>query len=263
MLNLCLSALNTANLMSNAYFVVFLVVSALIILLSIFGSLVQVYLYFNYHRSNRRQNALNLTGEETAKRVLNKLNLQDVQVKKASFIWAFFWGNSYSARRKTVYLRRGIFSKTSLTSVAVACQKVGLAQMDAEGDKAFKSRYWLAPFSLFGPTLVPFFILAGIIADIAVFETFGAFSIVAAVISLVLIILAAAFTFVQIPIEKKGVEYAKSYMAELSLINSDEMQIIDKYYKAYILDLKIAFIMRILEIIRAILRILISIMNNK
>ncbi len=250
-----------SNVTQGVYYA-FIAVCVLFGIVSLISFGVEIYLYSSYHRSNRRKTTTGLTGEQVARNILDGMGLVDVQVKKAGWIWAAIWGNSYSRSRHTVYLRRGIFNKTSITASAVAAQKCGLAKQDADGDKTFKSRYWWGAISLLGPTFSPLIVIAGVLIDILVFNFTGIASIVSAAIALVVIFLSAGFTFVQIPIEKKGVEFAREKLSSMQLLNGEEMEIADRYFKAYIIDFIFAAIMKVFEIIRAILRVVLSLLKN-
>ena len=232
-------------------------------IMGLMGILVQLYLYISYHRSNRMKTESGKPAHMVAREALDRLGMQNVEVKKASFLWAFIWGNSYSKKRKTVYLRRGIYDRSTVTAVSVACQKVGLAEMDKQNDKSFNSRYWLAPFAVLGVESVPMILLAGFAFDIAIKNAIGIYSILFAVIALVVFICSMAFTFMQIPIEKKAVDFGTQVMKMNNFLNVEETEVAQKYYKAYILDFKMQFIIKLLEVIKFILRIVVEVAKNK
>ncbi len=242
--------------------ILYALLTVLLGLVVVIGSFVQIYLYFNYHKSNRTKNSQGLTGYQAARTILDSYGLHDVEVKKAGFIWAFIWGNSYSARRKTIYLRRGIINKTSITAVAVASQKAGIAYLDAKDDKTFRSRYFFGTMAFLAPVSVPFVLILGVLGDIFLFSGLGVLTIVASVFTVIALLSSLIFTFVQIPVEKNGVEFGKEALYRLRILNNDELDIADRYFKAYIVDLIFAFVIKLIELIRTILRVIIASKND-
>ncbi len=143
------------------------------------------------------------TSFQIAREALDKAGLNDVQVKKAGFFRALFFGNSYSVRKKTIFLRGGIADKDSITAVGLALQKVGIAKMCADGSKMVRTRNTAQVLSIVGPILFVPVVLVGFLVDILLFSTLGTFSVVGIVVGLVLVVFGFISTLLNLPVEKR------------------------------------------------------------
>ena len=114
-----------------------------------------------------------------------------------------FFGNSYSVRKKTIFLRGGIADKDSITAVGLALQKVGIAKMCADGSKMVRTRNTAQVLSIVGPILFVPVVLVGFLVDILLFSTLGTFSVVGIVVGLVLVVFGFISTLLNLPVEKR------------------------------------------------------------
>ncbi len=108
-----------------------------IAVVSILAFVIRISIFVKSHKYNREENSIDMPAQEIADSFLKETGIEGVQVKQAGFFRAIFFGNSYSSYTKTIYLRKSIFQKKSLTAVAIACQKVGLAIQHKEQNKKF------------------------------------------------------------------------------------------------------------------------------
>ena len=113
------------------------IVGLLILAVAAVSFTVSVWLSVKYAKFNRRENSVGLTGEETARKVLDDNGLQHIKVKVTGSI---LFGNSYSHYFKKVRLRRMTRHKTSLTALGMGAQKACLAVLDKEGDPDMKKQ---------------------------------------------------------------------------------------------------------------------------
>lgn len=189
---------------------------------------------------------------------LDQNGLNYVQVKKASFIRAWFFGNSYSLSKKTIFLRRTIMDRDSLTAVGLALQKVGVAKMIANGEKKAIIRNLAQILGLFGPFLFIPLVLTGFILDILLFKTLGVFSIVFIIVGLVLLSAGFVVTILNIPVEKKANDMALEMIDNNGICTEEERKqiktVLDTYIIAYVLE----FIVLVLRIAQLVLEILMN-----
>lgn len=161
-----LSAAANADTADLVLFAMLLLVGALIAVLTVFSTIVSIILAIRYVKYNRMQNSMNMTGEDAARRLLDQNGLSDIKVKTTG---SLLFGNSYSHFFKKIRLRRLTRHKESLTAMAMAAQKVGLAVMDKEGDPDMKTRNRLIPVLTFGPFAFIPLVLLGMVLDIFLF----------------------------------------------------------------------------------------------
>lgn len=243
---------------SQALAIAYIVVSALVVIMAIVALVMWIVVAIRYSRANRMQTSSGKTSCEVAREALDKAGLHYVQVKKASFLRAWFWGNSYSLSKKTIFLRRNIMEKSSLTAVGLALQKVGIAKAIEGGDIKAKTRNFLQIFGVFGPFMFIPLVLLGAIIDIVLFSHFGTWSIAGLVVGIIFLLTGALCTFLNIPVEKKANKVALELLEEHKVCTASEREeikkVLDTYITAYILD----FIVTVLRIIQLILEILIN-----
>ena len=91
-----------------------MVVGALIALVGLYSLGVSVWLMCKYVKFNKRNNFAGLTGEETARRILDSNGLYHIAVKSTGSI---MFGNSYSHFFKKVRIRRFTRHERSLTAL--------------------------------------------------------------------------------------------------------------------------------------------------
>lgn len=231
------------------------VVGALIALVSIFSIGVAIYLLISYVKYNRQNNSCLLSGEEVARKLLDDNNLQHIKIKTSGSI---LFGNSYSHYFKKIRLRRLTIKKKSLTSLAMASQKVSLAILDSENDEDMRKRVRYTPIVFFGPyAFIPILIL-GIILDIIFFNFTGIITLLALCIGVFIFVLSFVFNFIELKTEKKAQKRAIEILQKENLANDDEIEKIKQLYKLYNIEYINNIVLSILEIIYNILRIIAS-----
>ena len=233
----------------------YLVISILVIIMAVVALVMWIFVAIRYYGSNRKTLKSGQNSFQIGRQMLDKAGLYDVQIKKAGFLRAWVYGNYYDMKKKTVFIRKRIADKNSITSVGLVLQKVGVAKLCESGDTKSVVRYKMKKLGIFGPLLFIPFILIGAILDIIIFQKTGAFSTVSLVISLVL--LAAGFieTMLNIPVEKKANKMALEMIDETGVMTEDERKQIKKVFDTYIVAYVCDFIVTVLRIIQLILEI--------
>ncbi len=241
---------------SDPLLIVILGISVLIIIVAVVATIVNFIVYWRYYKYNK-QNSASLTGYEAARSMLDSLGMTDYNVAKCGFIRMLFLGNSYSPGKKTIFLRGSIFNRTSVTAVAMACQKAGLAVLHRNNDKQFLSRYKLMFITIIGPTALFPLLLIGLALDLIVFLSGSfTFTLIALLLGLALFVCSAVFTYLQIPVEKNAVKIAENTLITYNVLNPEQLEKVRKIYDVYILNFILTFILEMLQIVKLILQII-------
>ncbi len=236
--------------------IAYIAVGVLLGIAIIAAFIAQIVIAIGYWRGNRTNNSLGLSGGEYARKLLDQNGMPDVQVKKCGIIRTILFGNHYSITKRTVYLRMRTINKPSLTAVAMAAQKVALAEQHRDGDTKMIVRSRLQGLGVFAPILFVPLVLIGFLVDIFVLETL-LFSLVTAGIGLLFILFGFIVTLLNIPVEKKAMERAQVILE--NELTGEEMVTVKKIFRSYLVEYVLQFIIAILRIIQLILKILISI----
>jgi len=237
------------------------------VLLAIVESVAGIWnwvLIIRYHRFNGIAATNGLTGREVAEKLLAESGVTDVAVKPCGFWRMLFGGNSYSYKKKTIFLRKNVIDVASLTATAIAANKAVFAIKDNEGDKKYKSRrVHFGIMSVFGAVAFIPLILIGILVDLALWADFGAFSIVFACIALFLVGYAIYGECVKIKIEELASAKALELLINSGLIVDGEIEPIKKIYKTYIISDIINLILAILMFIKIVLKVSLRLLTMK
>lgn len=223
-----------------------------VLVVAFIGIIVQIYLAISYIKYNRKANSLGKTGEEIAREILDKNNLNHIRVSATG---SLTFGNSYSHYFKKVRLRRLTYRKKSITSLAMACQKSSLAIMDAEGDPDMRKRVILTPIIFFGPLSIIPLILIGIALDILVFKTDGIWTMIFAIIAASFYLLSFVMQVLQIKTEKKAQNKAIEMMERDNLATLEEINLCKSLYRLYNIEYINNLVLEILQLILKILQI--------
>lgn len=255
------SAIDTLGL---SLIIIMGVVALLIVIALIWSAITRIVVMATYLKYNKIANSEDLTAREAAEKFLSVCDIENVEVKKCGF-WrsilfiggrGFGFGNSYSIYKKSVYLRKNIIDKNSVTAAAIATQKVGLAYQDKIGDKKFTFVARLKPILLFSPyALIPLSLL-GLALDVFVFKTGGlAWTIAFSLIGSILFLLSLILTFYTITVEKRANDQALAMMEENDFLTEEERVQVKKIYNAYLKGYIADFVINLLYLILKILQL--------
>ena len=243
---------------SRGLAVAYIIVSILIVIMALAAFVMRIMIFINYYSSNRVKTSNGQSCVDVARSALDKAGLGHIQIKKANIFRAFVFGNCYSITKKTIFLRRSIMNKDSLTAVGVALQKVGVARL-CEGDsKMAKTRNYMQIVGLFGPILFLPVILIGMAIDLVLFQSFGVVSIISIVIGIIILSAGFIVTLLNIPVEKKANKLALQTIDETGICTAEERKIIAKVLNTYIIAYICDFIVAVLRIVQLILEIVMN-----
>ena len=231
----------------------------------IYSVVIKINVWWTYRKYNKINTVQNIDAKTNAEYLLKSNNVNDVKVEKCSWFRGLLglgmtgWGNSYSPRRKTIFLRKNIIDKATITSIGVSSQRVGQAIMDKDDDKKLKTLNKLRPFYMFGPVLFLPIILVFSLLDLFVFKTSGLVAIVSVLFAFLYLVGAFVCLLITIPVEKRANQLALNALKESGMYTESELSamqvVLNSYIKSYIADFIYAIVQISWEILKLIAKL--------
>ena len=235
------------------------IVCLLIAVVGIVSLVVSGWLAIKYYKFNRKENSLNMTGEQVARKVLDDNGLENIKV---SVTGSLMFGNSYSHYFKKVRLRRMTRHKTSVTALGMGAQKACLAVLDKENDPDMKKQVRLYPMITFGPFAFIPLILVGAALDYFVFNQSGVCTYVLGGLGLLFYVYAIVLSVLTLKTEKKAQERAYIYLQEKRMATEEELEDLKELFHLYNIQYINDIILACLELIYTILQIVVEVKKN-
>ena len=236
-----------------------LIVGCLIAVFSIVAGIISIWLMVKYHKYNRKENSLGLSGIDVARKILDDHGLNDIKVSKTG---SLMFGNSYSHYFKKVRLRGFIRHENSITSMGIGAQKAALAILDKEGDPDMKKRIRLVPFISFGPFAFIPLVLIGAALDYFMFSGNGVCTLVLGVIGLLFYIYSIVLSVLTLKTEKKAQNRAYDILRKQYSITEEELSALKELFRLYNIQYINDIILSSLELIYRVLQIVYAIKKN-
>lgn len=247
------------NGVSDAVVLALIVVGGLLVIASLVALAISIFLAISYMKYNRKQNAAGKTGEEIARTILDKNELQKIKVSKNGSI---LFGNSYSHYFKKVRLRRLTWQKKSVTSLAMAAQKSALAVLDKENDPDMKKLVRLTPFIYLGPLAFVPMVIIGALLDVLVLKGSGAVClIVFSALGLAFYVASFAMSLLVLKTEKKAQKRAYELMQAEGLATAEELESCKKLFRLYNIEYVNNMVIALLELVYRVLQIIAYVQN--
>jgi Zn-dependent membrane protease YugP len=232
------------------------------LLISVIGAIslvVSVWLAIKYYQFNRKENSIGLTGEETARKVLDDNGLQHIKVKVTG---SLLYGNSYSHFFKKVRLRRMTRHQTSLTALGMGAQKACLAILDKEGDPDMKKRIRLYPLITFGPFAFIPMLLVGFVLDYFFFNQSGICTYVLGGLGLLFYIYAIVLSVLTLKTEKKAQQRAYAILKSNHMATAEELEDLKELFHLYNIQYINDIILACLELLYTLLQIALALSSK-
>ncbi len=211
----------------------------LLILILAIPAIAQAKVSITYSRFKKVSNDKNLTGQEVARKILDKNGLEDVYIVEVS-------GNltdHYDPSRKVVRLSSDVYHNASVSSVAIAAHECGHAIQDKEGYFYMRLRSLIYPVVRIGTSLSYFVIMIGLIAQ--------ALNLI--YIGIALVGLGLVFQLVTLPVEFNASKRAMKQLEQLKLISDLESYDIKSVLSAAAMTYVAGVLSSALEIVRLVL----------
>jgi uncharacterized protein len=187
------------------------------IILMVVGMLISgaaaLWVRSSYKKYSKEMSASGLTGAQTARMILDRNNLTNVQVEPV----AGRLTDHYDPRSKTVRLSEGNFAQNSIAAVSVAAHEVGHAIQDASGYLPMKLRAGIFPVVAFSSQIWVYLFIAGIFIGGA--SGTGQFFIQLAAI---LFLAVLAFHVVTLPVEINASTRAYGLLTRYGVLSARE-----------------------------------------
>lgn len=213
-------------------FYVLIGILALIVLVSITAGYIRWSASRLTERLNIRKLSIDVPIEDYTRTLLDQTALENVEIKKLGFWASLFIGNTYSKSKKKINLAKYTARRTTITNLARACTLVGIAKMDADGQKGLQSiainRYfnWL-PF-----LLVPLIAL-GLIVDVCITGEITYITLIFSGVGLVLTLFSFIISIISAKKYKMAYDEGFTLLSSLKLLDENEEKKLKKLFKKW------------------------------
>lgn len=233
-----------------------LIVGCLIAVFSIAAGIISIWLAVKYHKFNRKENSLGLSGTDIARKILDDHGLAHIKVLRTG---SLLFGNSYSHYFKKVRLRGFIRHENSVTSMGIGAQKAALAILDKEDDPDMKKRIRLVPFITFGPFAFIPLILVGAALDYFVFNESGVCTLSLGALGLLFYVYSVVLSILTLKTERKAQDRAYDILGNQYNVTEDELSSLKELFHLYNVQYVNDIILSSLELIYTVLQIVAAI----
>ncbi len=223
--------------MDYVFINVFLPLLAVIITL-----MAQFFISASYGKYKKIANSLQITGAETARKILDENGLYNVSVESVNGELS----DHYDPRTKVVRLSNKIYNEPSIAAVSVAAHECGHAIQDRDGYLFMRIRAAIIPIVNFASYAGYFAILIGVIAS--------SLSLIEIGIVMELVIL--LFQFITLPVEINASRRAMKQVKDLGILQQSEISGGKRMLTAAAMTYIASFVTTLLEILRLVLAFL-------
>lgn len=193
----------------------------------------------NYRKYLKKANANKLSGQEIARKILDKHGLQNIYVVETSG----FLSDHYDPRRKVVRLSKAVFSGESVASVAIAAHECGHAIQDKDNYLFMKIRSAIFPIVNICTSLSYYIILIGFIFQILDLVYIG----------IGFTCFGLLFQIVTLPVEFNASKRAKDELSNLNVVTEEEKIGIKRVLSSAALTYVAGVLASALQVIRLLL----------
>lgn len=190
--------------------------------------------------SRARQVAAPMSGFAAAREILDSAGLRDVGIEEVPGELS----DHYDPRDKVLRLSYDVYHGRSLAAVGIAAHEAGHALQDAHGYAPLMIRNAAVPMANFGSSAGILLIFLGVFAKFAPLCWLG----------IVLFGAVAFFQVVNLPVEFNASTRAKHQLAQLGIVNNEEMYWVRKVLNAAALTYVAATLQSLLTVLYYILR---------
>ena len=213
-----------------------LILIGIIILLPL---LAQIGINSTYNKYSKETNSVGMTGEEVARKILDKNGLSNVTIGRVG-------GNltdHYDPRSKNINLSDGIYSSKSISAVSVAAHECGHAIQHKESYSFLTFRTKLVPIVNFTSRFATIFIFIGFVSELLDIVYIGIF----------LMLFGLLFQLITLPVEFDASRRGKEELKRLGLISDKDIKGSKKVLRAAAMTYVASFLATALQILRLVL----------
>ena len=212
---------------------IFLLVTLVITLSS------QAYINSVYKKTKKIKTNSNISGYETARRILDSNGLKNVQIQEVGGVLS----DHYDPKTKTVRLSTEVYRESSIAAVSVAAHECGHAIQDKNNYFFLRFRSFLFPLVSFASRIGYLIIVISIFASLLKLLWIG--------ILLECVIL--LFQIVTLPVEFNASSRALKQVVDLGIVSREENKNCRKMLKAAALTYVASVATAVIEILRLVL----------
>ncbi len=192
-----------------------------------------------YKKYSKIANSAGLSGAETAQKILNANELQDIQIEKI----AGELTDNYQPTKKTLFLSQNIFSGRSISALGIAAHEVGHAIQHAQGYVPLQIRNSIFPVASFGSQLAFPMFLIGLLFRTGFLMDLG----------IILFAAALLFHIVTLPVEFNASYLALQQLSAGIIESKQELSAVKKILNAAALTYVASTLMALMQLIRLLI----------
>ncbi|MCR5146957.1 MAG: zinc metallopeptidase [Clostridia bacterium] len=170
----------------------------------------QLYINHNYKKYSKKNNESNVSGYETARRILDNNGLYEVGINKVDGTLSDF----YDPRNKTVNLSNDIYDGNTIAAVSVAAHECGHAIQDKDGYLFLRIRRTIIPIVNFASYAGYFAVLIGLFFS----------SLMLLRIGILMEVIIMLFQLITLPVEFNASNRGLKQIKELNILDNNEYQ---------------------------------------
>lgn len=169
---------------------------------------------FDYYSKVHLRNGM--SGAEIAEKMLHDNGIYDVKVIST----AGRLTDHYNPKDKTVNLSEAVYNQRNAAAAAVAAHEVGHAVQHATAYSWLQMRSQMVPLVQISSTLSQWLVMGGIILGIAAEGL--SFGYIIAIIGLVMMAIATAFSLITLPVEYDASNRALAWLKNKNMVSQQE-----------------------------------------
>ncbi len=201
--------------------------------------LAQFYITFTYKKYLKIDSKSNISGFETARKILDSNGLNEIHIVATSGMLT----DHYDPSRNVIRLSNDIFDKNTISSISVAAHECGHALQKRDGYIPMKIRSFLVPIVNFSNRIAYIILILGFLLEyVGLIE-----------IAIILMSTGVIFQLITLPVEIDASLRAKKELIKLNLITDDENDKVKNVLTAAALTYVAGLLASILELLRLIL----------
>ena len=218
----------------------------------IMGLIAQVIVKGTFDKYSRVPTVRGLTGAQAARAILDANSLEGVMIEETTG----FLSDHYDPRSRTLRLSPDVARSPSVAAVGVAAHESGHALQHATGYVPLQFRSTLVPVVQLGTWLGPIIIVGGIVLE----TISGAFQLgnVMSWLGVAMFGLVTVFSLVTLPVELDASARAKRLLSQYRIVDSQEMDGVNKVLNAAAWTYVVAAISALLQLARWVLILMAS-----
>lgn len=210
-----------------------------------------------YSKYDRVQNRSNMTGYDTAVRLMQRNGVTDISVNRVNGKLT----DHYNPTKKQVNLSASTYGSTSVAAVAVAAHEIGHVMQKKENYFPYLVRKVLVPITNIGSRFAMPLILVGVLLDIFLWSAAGApYGVWMMYAGIALYGLSTLFMLVTLPVEFNASNRAKKMLVQEGILTKEELPGVKKVLSAaamtYVASLLVSLVyfLRFLFIVLSMIR---------